>query len=601
MPFNKLQNPFEVKPPEELTSELLHKLFVKEYTEHNALIGNYHTFIYGSRGSGKSMHFRYLEPKCQILEFENLSNFLKSENAFLGIYINCNKGDFTTTDFKNLFESPDLERSLVEKTITHYFVMDIVECTLKTFIEQLGELLNPEKEKAFIDKLKEYYFVNSEVQSLRELKKIFSLEKKQINSSIIEYQKNKGISENKLKITNEFLADVSLGENQFLHIFLSALRGEITKNEIPFYLLFDEANELLDFQKRIINTLITQRNHSLVCIKVSCQSLSYKVNVDLKNRAIEETHDFYLIDLDSLYTTDKHTYYDRLKEIAERRLRIAEFKETRIKNLIQENVEDLEKIKRAEEETSAEYENLTEKPSSKVDYIRKYAKARFFQKYLKKTSYGYTGFENIVHFSSGIIRSFLEPCCSMLNEYKKRFPNKNLKEIDTIPYEIQRTIIEKYSNSFITNEIIEPMKVLSQDSEERRILEGLNNLLESVGTLFSMRLKDEKSREPRIISFSIKESMRDVFLQKILDYAVQKAFFHQKWYRSKSGHEMLECFILNRRLCPRFQLDLSSFQGRFELSQEDLMLAIDSKEKEKFIKKFENVKDELAQLPLFDF
>jgi hypothetical protein len=48
MAINNLQNPFEIKPPEELTSNLICKLFVKEYTEHNALIGTYHTFIIGS-------------------------------------------------------------------------------------------------------------------------------------------------------------------------------------------------------------------------------------------------------------------------------------------------------------------------------------------------------------------------------------------------------------------------------------------------------------------------------------------------------------------------------------------------------------------------
>lgn len=600
MPFDSLQNPFEIKPPEELSATLLHKLFVKEYTEHNALIGNYHTFIYGSRGSGKSMHFRYLEPKCQIIEFGSLENFLKSESPFTGVYINCNKADFTKTDFKNLLNNSEIERALVEKTLTHYFVMDIAESTLKTCIEQFGELLNEEKEKRIINQITELYFTNTTAKSLNELRMIFRNEKKKINDSVTEYQINYGLQGNRLEIKTDFFADVSLDEDTFLSRLFVSLRNEVIRREIPYYLLFDEANELFDFQKKIINTLISQRKHSLVCIKVSCQSLSYKVNTDLKDRPIQETHDYYLIDLDSLYTTDKHTYYDRIKEIAERRLKIADFKVKTIKELIPENPEEVEKIKKADEYTAKEYDELSDKkPSSKVDYIRKYSKARFFQSFLKKTSYGYTGFDNLVHFSSGIIRSFLEPCYSMLNEYKKRNPTKDIKEIDYIPYEIQRYEIEKYSNSFITIEIKEPIKLRPQNSEERKILEGLNNLLESIGTLFSMRLKNKESREPRIISFAVKESVRNDFLQKILDYAVQKAFFHQKWYRAKSGHEMLECFILNRRLCPRFQLDLSSFQGRFELSQADLLTAI--KDKNTFIKKFEKEKEDIRQLPLFDF
>jgi len=603
MPFSTLKNPFEIKPPEELSSELLQKLFVKEYTEHNAFIGNYHTFIYGSRGSGKSMHFKYLEPKCQIIEFGNIKNFLDSEYPFIGVYINCNKGDFTKTDFKKLLDSTEIESALVEKMLTHYFVMDIAESTIKTCIKQLGELLDKKKEERVIKQITELYFTNVNAKSLSELKTIFHNEKKKINDSVTKYQMNYGIPGNRLELEMDFLADVSLEEDTFLHRLFASLRSEITKMEAPYYLLFDEANELFDFQKKIINTLISQRKHSLVCIKVSCQSLSYKIYTDLKDRPIQETHDYYLVDLDSLYTTDKHTYYDRMKKIAEKRLKIAGFREKSINILIPENPSEVEKIKTAEEETAKEYDNLSDKkPSSKVDYIRKYAKARFFQRSLKKTSYGYTGFENLVHFSSGIIRSFLEPCYAMLKEYEKVNPTKDVKEIEYIPYDIQRNEIIKYSNSFITKEIKEPMKILSEYSEERKILEGLNNLLESIGTLFSKRLKNEESREPRIISFAVKDSVRDNHLQKILDYAVQKAFFHQKWYRAKSGHEMFECFILNRRLCPRLQLDLSSFQGRFELSQDDLFVAI--KDKKTFIKRFEKErkgKEANRQLLLFDY
>ena len=77
------------------------------------------------------------------------------------------------------------------------------------------------------------------------------------------------------------------------------------------------------------------------------------------------------------------------------------------------------------------------------------------------------------------------------------------------------------------------MKVLSNDSEERKILEGLNNLIESIGTLFSMRLKNEKSREPRIISFDVKESIRQDFFAKILDYTFCRRLFSSKMVSSK--------------------------------------------------------------------
>lgn len=599
-----LKNPFEIKPPEELSAELIQKLFVKEYTEYNALIGNYHTFIFGSRGSGKSMHFRFLEPKCQIIDYGGIKEFFESESPFIGVYINCNKGDFTKTDFSNLISSKETNVTQVKKMLTHYFVMDIADCTLKTYIEQLDVLLDESKEEKVFEKV--INWLGGELggkKTLNELRKVIYGEKKKIDNSFNEYQQNYGLPENRIVSKSSRLADVSLDENSFLHTLFNSLRDEIINKNIPYYLLFDEANELLDFQKEITNTLISQRKHSLASIKVSCQPLSYKIFTDLKDRHIQETHDYYFVDLDSLYTTDKFSYYNRLKQIAEKRLDIAGFKVKNISELIPENPEDLKKKKESEAFTAKEYDKLPEnkKPISKTNYIRKYSMARFFQLFLKKTSYSYTGFDNLVHFSSGIIRSFLQPCFLMIEKHRESNPSIDIKEIKFLSYEVQRNIIEKYSSALIEAEIIRPMRLEPQGSEKRKILVGLNNLIESLCIAFKMRLNDKKSREPRIISFSVKESVRDDNLQKILDYSIQKAFFHPKWYRAKSGNEILECFILNRRLCPRFQLDLSSFQGRFEISQDLLLVAINdlNEFKKLFVK--EKLNEEIIQLELFDF
>lgn len=603
MPISELKNPFEIKPPEELSSQLICKLFVKEYTEHTALIGDYHTFISGSRGSGKSMHFKYLEPQCQIIEHAGLEVFLKSDAPFIGVYINCNKGDFTKEEFKELNKDNNVHKILWQKMLLHYFIMDTAECIIKTFIDQLTELINSENQAAVFDKVNEVFPISGYSQkSLAELKKIFHNEKIKIDRIIDTYLENIGLINNRLNSSGVLFVDPSLDDGRFLQVLLSALRTEILKRDsIPFYLLYDEANELLEFQKRIINTLISQRKQTLVCVKVSCQPRMYNVFFDIKERIIQETHDFYFIELDSLYTTDKTTYHERLKEIANRRLEIACYLQKDITQLLPENKTDVEKMAEARKVTEQEYDALSDdkKTIKKNEYIKKYAMARFFQKYLAKTSYGYTGFTNLVHFSSGIIRSFLEPCYTMIEEMRKKDPLTETKQIMAIPYEIQKSVIETYANLYIEKDIKDHLKIEPEGSDNRKVLEGLLNLIESMGTVFSMRLKDRHSREPRIISFSVKEGIRDQLLQAVLDHGVQKAFFHQKWYRAKSGHEMLECYILNRRLCPRYHLDLSSFQGRFEISQADLMLAISNKAE--FVKKYEKESEEHEQMQLFDF
>jgi hypothetical protein len=234
-------------------------------------------------------------------------------------------------------------------------------------------------------------------------------------------------------------------------------------------------------------------------------------------------------------------------------------------------------MKEAEEFTGQEYDNLP--PDKKIEerqnYIYKYARARFFQRFFHKTGYWYTGFDNLVNFSAGITRSFLDPCFEMVERYMQKNPGVDMKKIEHIPPEIQWETIRDFSNDFIDKELLERIRRRASDSDERK-LQHLFTLLESFGQAFKLRLQNPNSRYPRIISFSIRETLpRDPELDAVLRRALQDCFLQKRWYRGKSGYEMLECYILNRKLCPRYGLDLSGFQGRIELPQEILKLAME--------------------------
>src|SRR5690242_13128968 len=98
------RNPFKVTSPEDLSPEEVKELFVKSYTELNTLRSPKHTIVYGSRGNGKSMLLRFLEPKCQALDFGlTIDDYLSLNGSFIGIYVPfkegyLNKDDFTALD-----------------------------------------------------------------------------------------------------------------------------------------------------------------------------------------------------------------------------------------------------------------------------------------------------------------------------------------------------------------------------------------------------------------------------------------------------------------------------------------------------------------------
>jgi len=606
-----INNPFEHFYPENLSPGDIHKLFVKEYTEQNALTAYKHTIVEGSRGSGKSMLFKFLEPACQIIEHNGWVNFIEKAKAFIGIYINCNTGDYRKKEFEELIKSIDVPKILAEKIIVHELIMRIAEWTLKTTSEQLSDKVKHDKaviEKIILSLDKKDLYKESAIypRTLAGIKYIVNNERNLVRQSINSFFDKYAIPNNTLEYSGNF-TEPSFTEGSFLFVLFDSLRQLLGTEDIPFFLLFDEAGDsmLLPLQQKVINTFITQRIQSLVCIKLSVRPESYSADSDLFGKDIQHIHDYDTINLDSLYTNNTQAYYLRISKIANKRLNLAGFNVTEIQKLIPEREFENEKMKEAEEYTAKEYDRLPEdkRLEDKQNYIYKYARARFFQKFLSKSPYWYTGFNNLVHFSAGIARSFLDPCFEMEEKYMQKNPSKDMKTIEFISPEIQWETIRNFSNDFIDKDLLSKIRRREITSEERKVLQNLYNLIESLGEAFKIRLQNPASRYPRIISFSVKDSvLKYPELETVLKKALQECFFQKRWYRGKSGYEMLECYILNRRLCPRYGLDLSGFQGRIELSQDILKLAIE--DKSKFIAWFKSKEktgetEAMTQLELF--
>jgi len=613
-------NPFQhFYPEQELTPMDIAALFIKDYTEYNALTSYTHSLVFGSRGSGKTILFKFLEPACQAVKYGSLGEFLSQPDSFIGIYMNYNRGDCTKREFYQLLQDKDIPTTLSQKIIIHYFIMDICDSVLGTFLEQLQEKIDPDKERRAVDRIVSaldrkgiHRDIPENERNLETLREIIKDEMDKVLSSIQVYEESYGIPGSRLIYSGNF-TDPSCQERSFLYIFLNELRHVLGTDNIPFFLLFDEVTQieelelLVKFHQQIINTFISQRKQNLVCLKVSACPESYSTDVDINGRKIDEIHDYIVITLDSLYTNNKRDYHHRIRDIANKRLEIANWEVKDIEKLLPENPTEVHKMEEAIRYTSEEYDRLPgdKKIESKRNYINKYARARFLQEeFQKKTEYGYTGFDNLVHFSSGIARAFLDVCYHMIIKYEAKYPEANTRDIEFVPFEIQKETVNLYSNSFIDTELLDPISKRSPESEERKLLEQLFNLIEALGQAFKIRLDNKNSRYPRIISVSIKETLRDPMLERVLQRGLRECFFHKKWYRSKSGYEMLQCFILNRRLCPRYKLDLSGFQGRIELPQEDLLLAL--KDPQKFISRFRarektaEMEEEAQQLLLLD-
>lgn len=370
----------------------------------------------------------------------------------------------------------------------------------------------------------------------------------------------------------------------------------------PFFLLFDEANELAQLHQRCVNTLIAVRSQKTLCIKVASQRHGF-VTRRLLESTVDETHDYTTLDLDGLYTNNREAYYKRIERIADERLHRAATG-VRINEYLPQNEKEMEAIEKARLIAEQRYFAIDEKrrPADKTNFVKKYAPAIVFQEILSPKGYRtYAGFDSVVHLSSGIVRAFLDCCSKMYSRFIEKYPGEEPKKI---PLTIQGEVIREYSDEFIQAQIGDKLNGLAPDSKEYEMRKQLLNLLRGLGALFRARLMDKKSREPRIISISLKNDP-DGALQQVLGLAEREAFLHVKWYRSKRGNRNLRCYVLNRRLCPHFNLDHTGFQGRLELTPQQLAISLhDPDEFAKLMmrKKIEDGEDhDDNQLTLFDW
>lgn len=551
------RNPFRVTSPEDLSPEEVKELFVKSYTELNTLRSPKHTMVYGSRGNGKSMLLRFLEPKCQALDFGlSVNEYLQKNGSFIGIYVPFKEGYLNKDDLNAL------EPTIRLKLSKHLINIHIVTCFFDIINLQLADALTDLDR----DKIKEVF--------------LRFFDGRNIHDHSLSYDRLQKVLKAELRLIDHYISFFNFPDfhvkyegnltdyHTFIRPFFDELRTEITAlKNTSFYLLFDECDRLYHFQKIYLNTFIANRDHKIITVKLASKIAGYDHYYTESGELIKEIHDFDIIVLDQLYTHSRDIYFNKVKDIATRRLELAGFK-VKIEDFLPESLPEKKLYDEIKVSTALEWEQLADKDKTddRSNYVRKYSAARLFQHLAKKKiKKRYSGFENIVHFSSGILRNFLRPCYKM---YQYAIDEEHdILKYQFIPENIQNETIYELSNSFFDelNQALEGLK----EGDKIVIINKLKSLISNLGHYYYSKLTDETSRDPRIISFVLKDEP-DISTKEVLNYAVRESFFHKIYSTSKAGGGRFDGYVLNRALCPRYKLDLSSLRGRV-LFQSDVI------------------------------
>jgi hypothetical protein len=579
------ENPFVVLTPDEKGSdneveitnaEVIHKLFVDVFEDFTSIPQQGHVFLNGPRGSGKSMMFRFLLPDCQLID-KKVKNY--NELPFFSIHIPIKLTSINNPEYQLI---KDYGSSIFnEHVLTIYFAELIFDSFKKL------SFVNVPDEKKLVEEIKKFYSDSF----MRRLKQCGW------NSSIPDF--NPQNPAEAFNIIKEICSDVFVEANQFLKrnvqnikspgmfqpiqytgplcdylTFLFPLLKDLKKISIfpnkPFFLLVDDADNLTESQIIVLNTWVSYRTNSEVSLKISTQ-LKYPTYNTINGTNIDSPHDYYDINILTVYSSSKDIYNKRIRQIIERRLEYF-FSGQKISPdvFFPADEEQNKKINEIKEQLKKDFEEGKGKGYRANDDVQRYAIPNYIRS-LKGTSksgptFKYAGFDMLVSISSGIIRHFLTPASKMFGaQYRNlKLSNANLKPSDVkfIEPSIQNSEIREYSVKQLFDEYdkhkLDKLQLASDDKYLTKI-NKLKNLIDGLGGLYSEYISSERS-ERKVFSFAISGAV-DGELQEVIDLGVRLGYFHKSTIGKKNGTGKTRLYILSRILAPHFLLDPTSFAG----------------------------------------
>lgn len=556
------ENPFRVHTPESLSAEEVVKLYVSEMPGADAVHSAGHTMVVGSRGTGKSMMLRYLEPDCQLLVQESKSKVRLRDIDYFSLYVTIKQTDLIYPELESL-EGTFADRPVNE----HFLILILVWKAVSRCIEQgtldfaKNNAFNPEKSKLFklLNK-----FVDYEEQKPKTDFDLFR--------SLVDYLAD--LHSASLQYLDEILADpdstpkfetVLLRFSTFLLPFLEAWVGlDGMPRSRRLFIIIDDADYLNEMQTKILNTYVSTRQSSIF-FKIASEIYQYKTFSTLDGRRIEVPHDFAEINTVDIYTSNTTRGYEaRLTRIIDKRLELYNFgksKTGRIANAEQffpEDGKQKSEISKLKRDIAKGVHKVTSGASRPRDNAYRYAIPEYIRLLggdrKSRSNYSYSGYNQLVNISSGIPRYFLEAAYLMYDRMKALHDG----EFNFIDPSVQNTVVREQAERIVMDEL-ERLKLSDthlDGSSATAVL--LHNLIISLGSFFQVSLLDAQATERRYFSFALSQTPTPE-LEKVLRFGVRNSMFTRTTIGRKEGFGRTHRYILTRRVAPYFTLDPNGF------------------------------------------
>ena len=586
-------NPFKVFTPESMSASDVHAHFVDPFTDFNKIRDPGHTIVHGPRGCGKSMIFRYLLPDCQCLASEKPLDSI----SFLAFLISIKN------TVPNLTELRRLEDRHAEIILNEHIL--VIFAATKVF-QSLSLLDLPDSSEA-LSEANQYYDeifssrlricggnIPSRPSAFESAQHVFRFIMETCDtlySEVVQYARRLAFAGREAVPYTSALC----GYTDFMLPVLTSLSELSFLPSGPLYLLVDDADYLSHPQTLALNSWVSTRTQGEVSIKISTQ-LRYKTYQTSYGLPIQAPHDYQSINIADIYTTRRSRYLNRVEQIIRRRLDIAGIKASPSEFFPADEKQE-RAISVLAEKKKSEWPKSGRGYRPSDDALR-YARPEYIRALggssKSRSTYSYSGFEHLVHISSGLVRYFLEPAAVMYDEQMSSHSSETVTRINPT---IQNQVVREEANRLLLSEF---SLIRSQEEAQQSEMDQLFNLINWLGGTFFLKLTSDDS-ERRVFSVALSGSP-NLEVENIFELGVRYSYFHRSSIGNKDGTGRTRLYVLTRRLAPYFSLDPTTFAGYLWTTPEILREAMENPDRvlRRMRKSSVDATLESGQMNLFD-
>lgn len=611
------ENPFRrVRAEHFRDPRIFVELFAEPEIVYGALMSPKPVFLEGGRGSGKTMVLKSLRASISPL-MKGFRSFKDAKLSYFGVYLRATQDTFA------LFEND--KRELGDHVVKGIFYDELILRLAQSIIEELCDCvklkmfqIDSKAERLLCKTLWESLRLNGsgEVSDLETIKRMLSEQVSLIIDYIRARSRNEHVKYNVKSLTKDNLIQLCVNIKENI--------PELQNCYLCF--LIDEYENLKEFQKIVLNTLIKWHNAETFTFKVATKKTGFSTAQTLESQELEEGPDYSVVDLDfhlgnRKRTNEKNRYMRYLKNICKNIMKVEGFSSKEIEDILEDRIEFTKKEKKTPEgltldEIRSEIIRMLSRRGKEWNRLRKGQRQRAYSHFSvaaeyrllgpRKRSFG--GFHDFVLLSSGIVRVFLELCG--MAYYFARQDDKNVKKGEKIEIKHQTQATNHLSEYYLWR-INKNVEYLGP------VLHGFSvdigdifrqKLLKHLSEPEAARLAIYNPQKLRELKVTIKDEkgQKEYALKEILDVAVIHSIFQEYGRRGGRRGKRISAsqphdYILNRVFAPALQVS-SRPRWSTNFVPEDIQGLLDStkrtKTKEYLIKK---VTKEVEGKTLFDF